>query len=274
MRSTGLTLILAVALIAASTLPSPASAAPRCFGKRATIVGTKHDDHLVGTPRRDVIVARAGSDEVRARGGNDRICTTDRQGDYFDFVHGGGGADRVRAHDGQMWGDAGDDLLIGGTGADDYARYETARRGVTVNLDTGKATGQGHDRLRRITNVKGSDHADVLVGDDTENSLAGNRGRDAIYGGVGDDVIGGGPGNDDLAAGLLLGLNGGPGDDSIFGYAGSDYLYGGTGDDVLGGDGSDRNYAGFDTGDGGEGAEAFGDSCFDLEAVSNCEYFP
>jgi uncharacterized delta-60 repeat protein len=64
----------------------------RCFGKRATIVGTRGRDELVGTPRRDVIVALAGADEVRGLSGPDLICG----GKGRDRLFGGAGKDKIR----------------------------------------------------------------------------------------------------------------------------------------------------------------------------------
>ncbi len=72
------------------------SAASRCAGRRATIVGTRENDVLVGTRRTDVIVALAGDDSVRGRGGDDVIC-------------GGRGDDR-------LVGGPGRDVLRGGSG--------------------------------------------------------------------------------------------------------------------------------------------------------------
>ncbi|HEV2791073.1 MAG TPA: hypothetical protein VGV69_07220 [Solirubrobacterales bacterium] len=64
----------------------------RCFGKKATIVGTRGRDRLAGTPRRDVIAALAGADEVRGLSGPDLICG----GKGRDRLFGGAGRDKVR----------------------------------------------------------------------------------------------------------------------------------------------------------------------------------
>lgn len=77
------------------------SAAPRCFGHRATIVGTRHGEKLVGTRHRDVIAALAGNDTVLGRGGDDLICGgrgNDRLigGRGRDRLSGGPGRNRVR----------------------------------------------------------------------------------------------------------------------------------------------------------------------------------
>jgi uncharacterized delta-60 repeat protein len=72
------------------------ASAPRCAGKRATIVGTRRGERLVGTRHADVIVGLAGNDVVFGRGGNDLVC-------------GGSGNDR-------LVGGKGRDQLAGGAG--------------------------------------------------------------------------------------------------------------------------------------------------------------
>lgn len=69
----------------------------RCFGRRATIVGTRHGEKLVGTKRRDVIAALAGNDLVLGRGGNDLICG----GRGNDRLRGGRGRDRINGGPGR-----------------------------------------------------------------------------------------------------------------------------------------------------------------------------
>jgi hypothetical protein len=68
------------------------TSAARCFGRKATIVGTHSQDVLVGTRRRDVIAALGDADTVRGRGGNDLICG----GAGRDRIFGGAGRDRIR----------------------------------------------------------------------------------------------------------------------------------------------------------------------------------
>jgi Ca2+-binding RTX toxin-like protein len=68
------------------------TSAARCFGKKATIVGTRSGETLVGTPHRDVIAALDGADTVRGRGGNDLICG----GGGRDRIFGGAGRDHIR----------------------------------------------------------------------------------------------------------------------------------------------------------------------------------
>ena len=96
--------------------PQPATPAPRCAGKRATIVGTPGRDRLRGTSRTDVIVALGGNDRVVARGGRDLVCG----GTGRDRLSGGAGRDRLLGGPGRdvLLGGAGRDRLIGGAGKD------------------------------------------------------------------------------------------------------------------------------------------------------------
>jgi Ca2+-binding RTX toxin-like protein len=64
--------IAVTAVILAATSTPGAEAAPRCFGKVATVVGTSGNNVLTGTPGADVIVGLGGSDRIAAGGGNDR----------------------------------------------------------------------------------------------------------------------------------------------------------------------------------------------------------
>jgi DNA-binding beta-propeller fold protein YncE len=97
----------------------------RCFGKRATIVGTQRSDRLKGTRRADVIVSLGGNDRISGGAGNDLICA----GAGNDKVSGGAGNDRESGGPGNdslkgdagkdsLKGDAGKDLLSGGPGKD------------------------------------------------------------------------------------------------------------------------------------------------------------
>src|SRR6185503_13776398 len=89
---------------------------PKCFGKRATIVGAGAID---GTPANDVIVGSDSDDVIDGQGGDDRIC-------------GLAGADLVE-------GGLGDDRLDGGAGDDTVAG--------DVAADVGDVVGGGDDRL-------------------------------------------------------------------------------------------------------------------------------
>jgi uncharacterized delta-60 repeat protein len=135
--------------------------APRCAGKRATIVGTARSELLRGTRRADVIVALGGNDRIVAAGGNDVVCA----GAGNDRVAGDAGSDR-------LLGEAGRDTLGGGAGAD--------------KLDGGALD----DRL------DGGGGNDALAGGSGKDLLAGGGGKDRLAGGAGRDNCLGGAGND------------------------------------------------------------------------------
>jgi Ca2+-binding RTX toxin-like protein len=190
------------------------------------------DERIFGTNRADVIVGGDGRDHINGKGGKDRICG----GDRFDRLIGGPGGDRVRgeANTDNLFGGGEGDLLIGGDRVDimwpgpwkdivrggvhkrDMVRYSGAAQGVTVNLATGVATGEGRDELAGIEIVLGSRHSDSLIGDAHNNHLLAIEGRDGVFGGGGEDKITGGSG-DDTGAGPVVGLDGGGGDDQIYG---------------------------------------------------------
>ncbi|WP_343713516.1 M10 family metallopeptidase C-terminal domain-containing protein [Inquilinus sp.] len=216
-----------------------------------------------------------------------------------DVLSGGNGDDVLEgARDGDVLsGEAGDDRLIGGAGADyldggdgidtaDYTLDERqpmfgpprtpATEGVTVNLQTGTASGgdgegdttttHQFDKLVNIENVIGSKFADTLIGNTGVNVLSGAAGDDTLAGGGGKDTLDGGAGQDMAAYyGSTTGVNvslgnaasheeifisieglagsghndtltGDAGDNRLIGQGGDDTLKGGAGNDTLDGD--------------------------------------
>lgn len=219
MRRTSLATALGLVAATTVTLTGPVlAAAPTCGGETATIVGTAGDDVLVGTPGPDVVVGLAGDDQLRGRGGDDLLC-------------GGAGRDVLR-------GGSGADLLDVGPddgGEPDVITYDTAARGVQVDMRLGTVRGQGRDELvgDRFA-LHGSPHDDELVGSEATPVLVGLGGDDRITGSVGDDWIYG----DGLRPNRLSG------DDVLYGVAGADSIHPGRGDDVVsGGTGDDHVYA-------------------------------
>ncbi|MYH69141.1 MAG: hypothetical protein F4147_03200 [Gammaproteobacteria bacterium] len=211
-----------------------------------TITGTSRGNSLTGTDETEKIHGLGGNDYLYGHGGDDELYG----GTGNDTLNGGAGADR----------------LAGGDG-DDTASYSGSPAGVTVRLHDpaprgGDAEGDIFARtvtfayadngrraeveLPDIINLRGSDHDDILAGDQRANNLFGGRGDDTLYGG---------PGGDDT---IIDTMDGGQGDDRLFGGRGDDDLYGGEGSDALkGGAGSDELWggSGADVLDGGAGAD-------------------
>jgi Ca2+-binding RTX toxin-like protein len=200
-----------------------------CNGLPATIVGTGGDDTIYGTPGflavRDVIVGLGGNDTIYGLSGSDIVCG----GDGDDLIYGGAGADVLIGNGGNdtLYGEAGNDTLYGLNGDDhmfggpdsdkfvggagnDTADFSLATSGVTANLASGTAWGEGsHDAIVGIENLIGSAFNDQLIGNGNPNSIWGEAGDDEIWGAAGDDILWGGDG-DDL-------IHGGAGADTIDG---------------------------------------------------------
>ncbi len=128
------------------------------------ITGTDQDDYIEGTP---------GDDVISGFGANDTLV-------------GGAGADTLNGDDGN-----------------DTAVYDASPVGVTINLETGSATGgdASGDTLNSIENLIGSSFSDTLIGNQFDNHLTGNDGVDLLVGGSGDDTISGGAAGDHIDGG-------------------------------------------------------------------------
>lgn len=257
---------------------------PLCNGQEPTIIAGPFDDEITGTTDADVILAGAGNDRLYAGVGDDALCG----GRGNDVIRGGPGRDVIA-------GGLGDDRIIGGTWADTVT-FRGSPAPVLVDLEEGRASGEGDDTLLGVENLVGSNHADVLTGDRSPNRLVGGAGddkligadgRDLLIGGAGDDAIDGGGGlNDhasfedspngvvvDLATGeatgqgedRLVGIEhviGSHHSDQIFGDEHDNRIFGRPGDDLLDGrDGNDRIH-------GGRGVDICGPS-----QRSGCENF-
>jgi Ca2+-binding RTX toxin-like protein len=200
-----------------------------------TIIGTPGSDALVGTSGNDVICGLGGDDGISGGGGDD-------------ILWGGAGNDRILGGTGDdtLAGEKGSDSLMGGAGNDgfnggadhdvfrggagndvmaggkdyDTVIYLSAPHKMKVDLATGKASGEGSDRVALIEAVVGSQHDDVLKGTSRFDQLDGNAGSDTISGLSGPDL-----------------LSGGAGPDRLLGGAGEDMLVGGGGRNALNGGG-------------------------------------
>lgn len=214
-----------------------------------------------------------------------------------DTISGGGGADDIAANDGNdlVEGGAGADILSGGAGIDTLSYWYSSAK-VIVSLsgtaDGGDATG---DRIAGFENITGSDHNDILSGNNGANVLEGGKGNDILKGGLGADILDGGGGTDtadysssrsgvtiNLATGLATGgdasgdilsaienISGSFGKDVLTGSTLANVLLGRGGDDLLdggvnadhliGGSGQDRLIGGqgVDILEGRGGADTF-----------------
>lgn len=257
----------AAALIAGPVTGANAAPAPRCQGKKATIVGTMKNDHIRGTRGRDVIVGLRGWDRIDGRGGNDVICG----GNGRDRLIGGRGNDKLygQADAFQVDPDIGEyylgDRLNGGPGSDrivggdrggkDLVSYRNARHGVTVSLPHHTASGQGADALIGVLLVDGSDHADAITvkasggtvygndGDDTLRAVGDSRDRMArLFGMGGDDRLVGSKGRDRLDSGSGTDtIRARSGEDKIDSDDGDDRVHAGAGDDDITNDDGDAS---------------------------------
>ena len=134
-------------------------------------------EHVLGTSHNDVLIGDNGHNYLDGLDGNDEL----RGNDGDDWLTGRVGADR-----------------LDGGGGFDWVSYWSSDAGVTVNLEDGTAEG-GHaegDVIVNFENIQGSDHGDVLVGDNGVNYLWGLDGDDEIQGNGGDDRLSGGAGAD------------------------------------------------------------------------------
>lgn len=265
----------AAVVLASLMYPSTARAAPTCFGKEATIVGTEGNDEISGTNRDDVVVAFGGADIIRTGRGNDLICAGDGQ----DSATGRAGHDRIRGAESASGG-PGDDLLLS-------SQEFSSLKG-----------GDGDDSLISRQTSTGHDEGGV--------ELSGGRGRDQLKGGSAPDSFSPGPGRDrirggyapnnidylfygnaavavtaDLAEGITRGqgLDRFSGIEGVVGSSRGDRLVGSSSRDILDGRGGADTIKGFggdDHLDGGEGSDfANGglgnDSCLNAEEAKNCE---
>lgn len=183
------------------------------------------------------------------------------------MLNGGGGND-------VLVGGLGADLISGGDGDRDAADYRFASIAVTVNLATGGTAGEAAgDRYSGIEYVYGSNFGDTITGDAGVNRIVGGAGDDSLNGGDGDDILVGGTGADrltggagtrdaadyqDAAAGVALNLvtGGSAGEAAGDVYSGIEYVYGSAFADVIAGNDATNRLVGgegADTLDGGAG---------------------
>lgn len=244
-----------------------------------SVWGSPFDDVITGNGQPNQIWGLDGNDVLSSGGGGTLACP-DRHLSWATY-------EPMRCAD-VLWGAQGDDTLTGGVGFDAVLYYHA----VTADLPGGAAIDEeGTDTLTSIEGVQGSEHDDVLIGDDADNVFLLFFGNDVVEGGGGIDLIGfyGGATTVDLGAGTatsaphpFLALSGtftlsgvedvigtrfadtitGDGEPNrLFGLESADTISGAGGNDTLdGGVGNDNL-------DGGAGI----DVCVRGETVIDCE---
>lgn len=184
------------------------------------------------------------------------VMGADAVGNTFEDIGGSANNDTLTGDAGAFGNDilpgAGDDTVDCVAGGYDLIDYSDSSTGVTVDMSTGKVTGDGNDTFTHCDNAVGSDENDTFVDDTTTgNDYYGLGGNDMFDQGadpaVGDtDGISGGPGTDlvdysqrtdDLAVDLNnvqnFGCSGDLGVGECDTYAGIENVKLGAGDDAF-----------------------------------------
>lgn len=151
------------------------------------LTGSSFGERLTGNDSANVLKGGAGIyDQLFGEGGKDKLF-------------GGAGTD-------EMTGGAGADRLNGGAGIDSIG-YNDSAVGVRVVLGKngaetiGKGGEAKGDRIEKVENIFGSQHDDVLIGNNLANRLSGGFGDDTLKGKQGADFLSGTFGDDTLIGG-------------------------------------------------------------------------
>ena len=179
-----------------------------------TITGNSGDNIIKGMGGKDTLYGNAGDDEIRGGAGNDiiignNVFKTDLEvfksyindskiKDSLTYIN---TADKYQTGMNSLYGDAGDDVIIGGDDIDliyggagnDYIWAGYGRNAVYGGA--GKDLIIGGWENDRLFGEAGNDTIYGLGGDDT---IHGGAGDDIIYGGIGNDKIETGKGNDTI----------------------------------------------------------------------------
>ena len=172
----------------------------------------------------------------------------------------GNGSDNVitgNAGNNILNGMGGEDLIDGGAGIDTLVFDANGAKGVMANLLLGNARGADnhYSFISNIENVRGTQFADILLGDRKANVIEGGAGGDLLNGNGGKDTLSyehssdavsvdlkantrsGGDAEGDILAGFEN-LQGSAHDDTLGGDDGKNLLTGGRGNDILTGYGA------------------------------------
>lgn len=257
---------------------------------------------ITGTAVTDTVVVGSAGINLNADEATPDVDLT-ISGSPIIFVEGGDGADTLSVAGGTaegsavpsaiLAGDAGDDLLLAGSGPNtldggegtDTADYAAATQLLLADLGAVRAlhADGSIDVLAAIENLTGSPGDDTIIGDAGDNVLRGGAGNDVLDGADGNDELTGGDGVDTaafreastgVAVDLQAGTAAGAGDDvlaeieNVTGSDLADTILGDGGGNVLrglyGGD-EVRGRAGNDVVRGGKGGDLlFGGAGDDL----------
>ena len=198
-------------------------------GGNDVVTGDTADNRLEGFAGQDILDGADGNDTLLGGGGDDEIDG----GAGDDQLSGGNGDDVLAGGDGDdsISGNNGEDIINAGKGLDtidggadedllDYSVHSAADA-ISVTLSgstpvTVTVTGSDDDSVVNVEQVRGTDGADTLIGDDNDNRL---------YGGSGDDILSGG-----LGTNFVYGDSGA---DTFLGTAGQNTYYGGADSDTV-----------------------------------------
>jgi Ca2+-binding RTX toxin-like protein len=176
--------------------------------------GGTGNDILDGGDGDDYMDGKNDADTYYGGAGNDTIHDTS---DGNSTVHGGDGNDIITAG-GTIYGDDGDDSIVGTATNTIYGGAGNDTITTTSNVDTIDG-GSGDDT---ITTGNG---ADIIDGGDGNDTINGEAQNDTIEGGAGNDILLGGTQDDTIY--------GEDGDDVIDGGDDYDTLFGGAGNDTY-----------------------------------------
>jgi Ca2+-binding RTX toxin-like protein len=159
-----------------------------------TLDGGGGPDTMIGGAGDDTYIVNHAGDRVieAAGGGNDTVITSVSMAlpanvENILFTGGAGIIISGNAQANIIGGGASNDTLSGGAGIDTVS-YALANKSVTINLETGTATGYGNDVLSGFENAIGGTKADTLIGNSGKNVLDGSGGADRMTGGIGGDT--------------------------------------------------------------------------------------
>jgi Ca2+-binding RTX toxin-like protein len=209
-------------------------------GDVGNVEGANAGDTINGTPNIDVLEGFGGNDIINADAGNDLLDGGDGNDELNaglgrDILIGGLGDDKF---DGGIWND---NIHPDGYGDLDYVSYANSATKVTVNLQTGTATGEGSDTITHVEGIIGSAFDDTLIGGANEyvENFRGGAGNDIING-RGTLAVGKGGGDraiyNDATGGITVNLSAGTvsgagiGKDTLIGV---EEVYGSSFNDVF-----------------------------------------